>query len=65
MLHSVVCLDTGATYKFVAADSLDAIKKMLYTADILHKDPNAVIEKTKSGLHYFLTHNGNTYAVRA
>ena len=61
----VFCLDDGSTYIFEKGITpYEALKRMLYTLNVARNDPNAVINKTESGLHLYLEHFGKTYAVR-
>ena len=61
----IFCLDDQKEYVFEKGITpYEAMKKMLYTLNIKNNDPDAVINKTESGLHLYLTHSGKTYAVR-
>lgn len=61
----VFCLDDQTTYIFEKGITpYEAMKRMLYTLNVNHNDPDAVINKTESGLHLYFDHCGKTYAVR-
>ena len=57
-------LGTNESYYFTANTPYEALRKMLYTLNLKHRDPDATINKTNSGLHLWLEHHGETYAVR-
>lgn len=60
---NVLCLDTGATWRFLAATPYEAMEKLKYTLDLNHKDENAEICETKSGRCLYMDHSGQTWAV--
>lgn len=61
----VFCLDDGSTYIFEKGITpYEAMKKMLYFLNLKNNDPNAVINKTESGLHLYIDHCGKTYSVK-
>ncbi len=64
MLRYVMCLDTGISYGFIATTLYEAMRKMIYTLNISNEDSDAVINKTISGEHLYIEHNGKTYAIR-
>lgn len=64
MTQNVHCLDDGKTYCFVAKTPYEAMQMMKYTLDTARKDNSAVINKTESGLHLWMEHNGKTYSIR-
>lgn len=59
---TVVCLEDGREYGMDARTAYEALSKMKYTLDLEHRDNNAVINKTESGLHLWMEHSGKTYA---
>lgn len=60
----VLCLDNSKVYGFSANTPYEALEKMRYTLDVVHKDERAVINKTKSGRCLYMEHSGKTYGVR-
>ena len=63
MMRNVLCLDTGATYSFVAGSANDAMEKMRYTLGLADRSANnAVICETRSGRVLYMEHNGCTYS---
>lgn len=60
-MKKVFCLDNGTEYFFISTSGYDAIKKMLYTLNIYHKDDSAEIVLCNKRT-WSLTHNGKTYA---
>ena len=62
--YTVRHMETGTEYTFEAWTAYEAMQKMLYTLNLSKRDPNATINKTESGLHLYLEHSGNIYAVR-
>ena len=62
--YYVCCLDTDESYPFYARAPYEAMTKMQYTLNLKRNDPNAVINKTKSGLHLYMEHSGKFYAIR-
>lgn len=63
-MFRVRCLETDTDYYFVARTAYESLQKMLFTLNLKRKDNNAVINKTVSGCHLYLTHFDKTYAVR-
>lgn len=63
-MYRVRCLETDTDYYFVARTAYESLQKMLYTLNANSLDKSAVINKTISGYHLYLTHCGNTYVVR-
>lgn len=64
MNHWVTCLEDGKRYLYVNCTPYEAMQRMLYTLNLSREDPNARINKTVSGMHLYIEHNGKTYAVR-
>ena len=64
MLYKVVCLDDQRCYGFMCNSAYRAMMCMKYMLDLSHKDPGAIINKTETGLHLYMTHSGKTYCVR-
>ena len=62
--YTVYDLENGSEYTFLAWSAYEAMQKMLYTLNLSRRDPDAVINKTESGLHLYLEHSGSIYAVR-
>lgn len=61
---TVYGLDTHEQLTFQAKTPYEAMRKLIYTLNLKHKDKSAKIEKTESNLHLYTVHNGNTYSVR-
>lgn len=61
---TVYCLDTGEALIFQATTPYEAMRKLLYYLNLSKFDGNAVINKTKSNLHLYTVHNGNTWSIR-
>lgn len=59
----VTCMDNQKRYGFLTTTAYEAMLSMKYYLNIVSKC-NAPINKTKSGLHLWLEHNGVTYAVK-
>ena len=57
----VLCLDDDKEYFVSAFNGHEAMKKMLYTLNLSHKDENAKIELCNNRT-WSLVHNGKTYA---
>ena len=62
--YTVYDMETGAGYTFQAWTPDEAMQKMLYTLNLSKRDLDATINKTESGLHLYIEHNGNFYAVK-
>jgi len=62
-LHYVICMETSTTYGFLADTAYEALDKMKYTLGVAGKC-DSTINKTESGMHLWMEHNGMTYAVR-
>ena len=60
----VTHMETRVRYYMDAKTPYEALTKMKYTLDLKRKDDKATINKTTSGMHLYLDHGGNTYAVR-
>lgn len=58
----VLCLDDGCEYYFSARTPYEAMQKMIYTLELKHHDPLAMINKTESGRCLYIEHDGKTYA---
>ena len=61
-MKRVECLEDGRTFYFDAKTGYEALSKMRYTLNLKYKDKNAIINKTTSGLHLWMEHNGKTYS---
>ena len=48
---------------FLAQTAYQAMQKLIYMLNLSYEDETAEIQITKTGLHLYLEHNGNTYAV--
>lgn len=62
--YVVVGMDTDEQFIMLARTPYEAMQKMLYTLNLNRLDSSATVQKTESGLHLYVVHNGNTYAVR-
>ena len=62
-MKMVLCLENERKFYFDAKTGYEALTKMKYTLDLKHKDENAIINRTHSGLHLWMEHSGKTYAV--
>lgn len=60
--YIVMNLDTGEDYYFVAETPYEAMRKMIYTLNLKSKC-DATINKSRTGKHLYIEHNGHTYAV--
>lgn len=62
-MRTVYNLDTFRRYIFGDCTSYQAMEKMRYYLNVKEKC-DAPIQKTTSGCHLYMEHNGMTYAVR-
>lgn len=61
---TIICLEDGRKLEFMALTPYEAMIKCKYYLDLNKKDNNAKINKTISGLHLWMEHNGRTYSVK-
>ena len=61
----VVCLDSGARFGYESSKTpYQALTAALYSLNLKHYDPAAVINKTESGRHLYFDHSGETWSIR-
>ncbi len=61
IMKAVTCLDDGNRFFFEASSGLEAMHKMLYTLNLVHKDERAILDLCNNRT-WCLTHNGKTYS---
>ena len=61
---NVYGLDTHETLTFQASTPYEAMENLIYYLNLNHRDNDAKVCFTKSTLHLYVIHNGNTYSVR-
>lgn len=63
-MYTIKNLDTRAELGFTARTAYEAMQKLVYTLNLKKHDNTTTINKTESGLHLWLGHNGETWAIR-
>ena len=57
-------LGTNTSYVYGECTPYESLQRLLYYLNLRFNDTDAVINKTESGMHLYLQHNGEIYAVR-
>ena len=60
-MYIVHCMEDGTDYEFDAASGFEALEKMRYTLDLVHRDTECEV-RLCNGRTLAMVHNGKTYA---
>lgn len=62
-MYTVLRMEDGTEYKYQAKSGYQAMEKMRYTLDLVHRDPACTIDLV-NGRTWVMEHGGKTYACR-